>query len=111
MFCEASWPGNIRQLRNLVEQALARAVAAQVPAAFIKRLMADDNEREMAAFDDARRNFEADYLTQLLKATAGNVAQAARIAQRNRTEFYKLLARHALDPAQFKQDKASSGGK
>jgi two-component system response regulator GlrR len=32
----------------------------------------------------------------------GNVAQAARLAQRNRTEFYRLLGKHHLDPAQFK---------
>jgi two-component system response regulator GlrR len=34
--------------------------------------------------------------------TRGNVTQAARLAGRNRTEFYKLLHRHSLDPAQFK---------
>jgi two-component system response regulator GlrR len=39
---------------------------------------------------------------QLLKSSHGNVARAARIAQRNRTEFYKLLARHSLEPGLFK---------
>lgn len=100
----APWPGNVRQLRSIVEQALALAVVPLVPATLVKRLLAEDNAREMAAFDDARKAFEYDYLAQLLKSTRGNVAQAARIAQRNRTEFYKLLARHNLDPAQFKQD-------
>ncbi|MGB5206820.1 MAG: helix-turn-helix domain-containing protein, partial [Azonexus sp.] len=51
----------------------------------------------------ARREFERDYLVRLLQTTAGNVAHAARVAQRNRTEFYKLLARHGLDPINFKQ--------
>lgn len=104
LLCEAPWPGNVRQLRSIVEQALGLAVVPLVPATLVKRLLAEDNEREMAAFDDARKAFEFDYLAQLLKSTRGNVAQAARIAQRNRTEFYKLLARHNLDPAQFKQD-------
>jgi two-component system response regulator GlrR len=104
LLCEAPWPGNVRQLRGIVEQALGLAVVPLVPATLVKRLLAEDNEREMAAFDDARKAFEFDYLAQLLKSTRGNVAQAARIAQRNRTEFYKLLARHNLDPAQFKQD-------
>jgi two-component system response regulator GlrR len=57
----------------------------------------------MSAFDDARRAFEYDYLVKLLQTTSGNVAQAARVAQRNRTEFYKLLARHDIDPTPFKQ--------
>jgi two-component system, NtrC family, response regulator GlrR len=99
---EASFPGNVRQLRNVVEQLLGQCVTPLVPASLVRRVLRDDNEREMAAFDDARRAFEYDYLVDLLRTTAGNVAQAARIAQRNRTEFYKLLARHALDPATFK---------
>ncbi len=105
LLCEAPWPGNIRQLHNIVKQALAQAVAHQVPASLVRRLLHEDNAREMAAFDEARKAFEYDYLAQLLKATTGNVAQAARIAQRNRTEFYKLLARHDLNPASFKQDR------
>lgn len=103
LLCEAPWPGNVRQLRNIVGQALSQSVVPQAPASLVKRLLHEDNEREMSAFDDARKAFEYDYLAKLLKATSGNVAQAARIAQRNRTEFYKLLARHELDPATFKQ--------
>ena len=56
----------------------------------------------MVPFDEARRRFESDYLVRLLKMTGGNVAQAAKLAQRNRTDFYKLLQRHALEPALFK---------
>ena len=37
-----------------------------------------------------------------LKITNGNVTQAARLAKRNRTEFYKLLQRHHLNPTMFK---------
>lgn len=103
LLCDAPWPGNVRQLKSLVEQALVQSVVPLVPASLVRKLLKEDNEREMAAFDEARRAFEFDYLEKLLISTAGNVAQAARIAQRNRTEFYKLLARHDLDPAQFKQ--------
>jgi two-component system response regulator GlrR len=56
----------------------------------------------MPAFADARSRFEREYLTQLLQITNGNVSQAARIAKRNRTEFYKLLHKHHLNPSQFK---------
>jgi len=102
LLCEAPWPGNVRQLRSVVEQALALSVTPLVPASLVRRLLAVENARAMAAFDDARRAFEYDYLVQLLTATLGNVAQAARIARRNRTEFYKLLARHGIDPTRFK---------
>ena len=49
--------------------------------------------------------FERDYLVRLLKITGGNVTQAATLAKRNRTEFYKLLQRHRLEPAMFKEAK------
>jgi len=57
------------------------------------------------AYRCLRKQFERDYLTRLLKITAGNMSQAAKLAQRNRTEFYKLLQRHELDPALFKPSK------
>jgi len=99
---EAAWPGNVRQLRSVVEQTLALAVTPQVPATLVRRLMREETEREMGALDEARRAFEYDYLVQLLETTGGNVTHAARVAKRNRTEFYKLLARHGIDPASYK---------
>jgi len=41
---------------------------------------------------------------QLLKLTDGNVSDAARLADRNRTEFYRLLQKHELVPAMFRGD-------
>jgi hypothetical protein len=37
-----------------------------------------------------------------MQQTAGNVTQAARLAKRNRTDFYNLLARYRLHPEDFK---------
>lgn len=99
---EAAWPGNVRQLKNVVEQALAMAITPQVPVTLVRRLLLQDSEREMTALDEARRAFEYDYLAHLLETTSGNVTNAARVARRNRTEFYKLLARHHIDPSRYK---------
>jgi two-component system response regulator GlrR len=55
-------------------------------------------------YADAKQRFERNYLVQLLKLTDGNVADAARIAERNRTEFYRLLQKHDLTPAMFRSD-------
>ena len=92
----------MRQLRSVVEQTLALAVTPQVPVTLVRRLLREETEREMAALDEARRAFEYDYLVQLLDLTGGKVTHAARVAQRNRTEFYKLLARHNIDPGSYK---------
>jgi two-component system response regulator GlrR len=99
---ETHWPGNIGQLASIVDQALRLSVTPLVPATLVRRLLWEEHERNTVGFDDARRAFERDYLSQLLQTTSGNVARAARVAQRNRTEFYKLLARHGLDPGSFK---------
>jgi two-component system response regulator GlrR len=52
--------------------------------------------------EQARREFEHDYLVRVLRMTQGNVTHAARLAGRNRTEFYRLLERHSLTPGMFK---------
>ena len=97
----ASWPGNVRQLYNMVEQSVALATTPIIPVSLAQQAI-QNQQAEFASFEDARRRFEREYLTQLLKITEGNVTQAARLAKRNRTEFYKLLGRHELDPKLFK---------
>ncbi|MFC0268069.1 sigma 54-interacting transcriptional regulator [Kushneria aurantia] len=96
-----SWPGNVRQLINVVEQCVALSSAAVIPHALVARALASE-ESSLPSFNEARSGFEHGYLVKVLKITEGNVSQAARIAGRNRTDFYKLLARHELDPATFK---------
>jgi len=97
----ADWTGNVRQLYNVVEQAVALSTGPQIQASVLQDAIKDRVE-DVVPFADARRQFEFDYLIGLLQMTRGNVTQAARLAGRNRTEFYKLLHRHSLDPAQFK---------
>jgi two-component system, NtrC family, response regulator GlrR len=97
----ASWPGNVRQLYNVVEQSVALCTTPLIPASWVQQAI-QTQHAEFASFEEARRRFEREYLAQLLKITEGNVTQAARLAKRNRTEFYKLLQRHQLEPRLFK---------
>ncbi len=105
LLVSAPWPGNIRQLQNIIEQAVVLSTTPLITTTQLQNGMNWRRSGEgIIPFDEARRNFERDYLARLLKATNGNVAQAARLAQRNRTEFYKLLDRHELSPAFFKPE-------
>lgn len=54
------------------------------------------------SFNEARAEFEKEYLIRLLRTTEGNVTLAANMAGRNRTDFYKLLNRHGIEAANFK---------
>jgi two-component system, NtrC family, response regulator GlrR len=100
----APWPGNIRELMNVIEQAVALATTPVITTDLLQRALHDAPER-LPPLAEARRTFEQDYLVRLLQMTRGNVSQAARIADRNRTDFYKLLQRHHITPALFKTDR------
>ncbi len=97
----ASWPGNVRQLFNVVEQACALATTPLITLGLIERALRTPAQ-EALSYAEAKLRFERNYLVQLLKLTYGNVADAARIAERNRTEFYRLLQKHELTPDMFR---------
>jgi two-component system response regulator GlrR len=101
LLVSAPWPGNVRQLLNAVEQAVALAATEVIPESLVRQAL-DAGDTALTPLDEARRAFERDYLVRILKITGGNVTKAARLAGRNRTEFYRLLERHSLEPAMFK---------
>jgi two-component system response regulator GlrR len=96
-----TWPGNVRELYNVVEQAVALATTPIITPGLLESAIRGEMG-DLSSFESARFDFERDYLAKLLKITNGNVTQAARLAKRNRTEFYKLLQRHHLNPSMFK---------
>lgn len=97
----AAWPGNVRQLENVVQQIVALAHTKMIPEALVRDAIASESG-VMPSFNEARHRFERDYLVKVLRLSEGNVSRAAKLAQRNRTDFYKLLQRHDLKPDQFK---------
>jgi two-component system response regulator GlrR len=102
LLVSAEWPGNVRQLENVVRQNVALATSPIISAELVQAALGAGPTR-LPSFDEARDEFTRNYLSQILQITGGNVSQAARLAKRNRTDFYKLLARHQLTPEDFKQ--------
>jgi two-component system, NtrC family, response regulator GlrR len=101
LLATAAWPGNVRQLHNVVEQVCALATAPIVPLSLVQRALRVPDV-QVLSYAEARRRFEHEYLVGLLKLSDGNVADAARLAERNRTEFYRLLQKHGLTPGRFR---------
>ena len=95
------WPGNVRQLGNVVRQNVALSPTRVITPDQVRNAFGEA-ARELPSFSEAREEFTRTYLSQLLQITGGNVSQAARLAKRNRTDFYKLLGRHQLNPDHFK---------
>jgi two-component system response regulator GlrR len=101
LLAAARWPGNVRQLRMVVRQAASTGAGAVITPEQIEE--AQGQATQLPSFDEARDEFTRRYLVQLLQITEGNVSQAARLAKRNRTDFYKLLSRHGIEPEEFKR--------
>jgi two-component system response regulator GlrR len=102
LLATAEWPGNVRQLYNVVRQNVALSHGPIITAELVQQSLGG-NPTRLPSFDEARDEFTRNYLSQILQITTGNVSQAARLAKRNRTDFYKLLSRHQLLPDDFKK--------
>jgi two-component system response regulator GlrR len=100
------WPGNIRQLNNVIELCATLSKTKNIALSLVKSGL-QDRSTQMKTLKEAKSEFEKTYLIRVLKMSAGHVANAAKIAGRNRTEFYKLLGAHSIEPGKFrKKDKS-----
>jgi two-component system response regulator GlrR len=88
-----NWPANIRELFELV---------CQNPAVSRENALPLGSEPTDSSFDEAREAFSRQYLSETLRMTEGNVSKSARLAKRNRTDFYKLMEKYRLRPDDFK---------
>ncbi|GAP74047.1 Transcriptional regulatory protein QseF [Pseudoalteromonas sp. THAF3] len=96
------WPGNIRQLQNVVEQVVALSPSELISAKQVAlALQCEMESSSPIALNEAKKQFEREYLIRVLKMVDGNVAQAAKLAKRNRSDFYKLIKKHDIDAEQF----------
>ena len=92
------WPGNIRQLQNVVEQVVALSASEVISAHLVlNALNSNQASAEPLSLNDAKKEFERDYVINTLKMAGGNVAEGAKLAKRNRSDFYKLIKKHNID--------------
>lgn len=103
---EADWPGNIRQLENTINQLVTLSPSPVIAKALVQQLISG-NSSEAQSFTDGRNDWERNYLIRIIAEEGGNITRAARKAKRNRTDFYKLLAKHTISPAAYKKSTSS----
>ena len=97
------WPGNVRQLVNVVEQCVALTQTPVIASHLVEQALSA-SEQKWPTLTEARDAFEQQYLLKLLKMTDGNVTRAAELAGRNRTDMHKLMKKHAIQSGDFKRD-------
>jgi two-component system response regulator GlrR len=103
LLATTDWPGNVRQLFDLVKKNVSLCHSNVMSKEFVERSLGAPPPK-VPTYDEARDEFARNYLTSHLQATSGNITQAARLAKRSRTDFYKLLARYRVEPAGFKSE-------
>ena len=95
------WRGNVRELENTIEKAVVMATQNMITADLIHYLHTA-TEGQMKPLTEAKADFEQGYLKEVLESTRGNISRAALIAGRYRADFYKLLRKYRLHPADAK---------
>ena len=93
------WPGNVRELSERVRQAI-RLVGDGAITAEALALAADGED--VPSFKQAKRAFETRYVRGLLRRCGGNISRAARLAKKDRKDFYDVIRRTGVDPGEFR---------
>ena len=94
-----SWAGNARELRARVRQAVRLAGGGALSS---EALLLSADGVEVPSFKEAKRAFETRYVEALLRRCGGNISRAARLAKKDRKDFYDVIRRTGIDPTQFR---------
>jgi len=95
-----AWPGNARELGERIRQAVRLAGDGAVSAEAL--LLASPDLEEVPSFKEAKRAFETRYVIGLLRRCGGNISRAARLAKKDRKDFYDVIRRTGIDPTEYR---------
>jgi two-component system response regulator GlrR len=94
------WSGNERELREQIRAAVRLARGEELGTEDL--LLVPEASDEVTSFRDAKRSFEREYVTRVLRMCDGNISRAARIARKDRKDFYDVMRRNAINPGDFR---------
>ena len=95
-----NWPGNEREMREQILAALRLSRTEELGAEDL--LLSWEQNEDIPSFRDAKRSFEHEYVTRVLRLCKGNISRAARIAKKDRKDFYDVMRRNAINPQDFR---------
>jgi DNA-binding NtrC family response regulator len=96
-----SWPGNIRELENKIKQAMIVASGPLIDTIDLD-LKPESRVKPLSPFGEAKRDFEKQYIQQVLELARGNVAEAARLAKKDRKDFYEVMKKYGIKAKEFR---------
>jgi len=95
-----AWPGNERELREQIRAALRLARGEEIDSEDLP--FAPETSDEVPSFRDAKRSFEREYVGRVLRLCEGNISRAARVAKKDRKDFYDVMRRNQINPDDFR---------
>ncbi len=107
-FISYSWPGNIRELENVIQQIIVMSTTSVISAVNIQLPISEPiaKKSKHEYFKVAKKkvidSFEKSYLIQLMEECQGNVVRAAKIAGKSRTGLWNLLKKYDIAPRHFR---------
>ncbi len=119
LLVEHNWPGNIRELRNVIERAAVLTSSNEIKARHLPIYLQPNqrvaepvpknlNEGFMALKAKAINKFEYEVLSKFLQESGGNISKAAAAAQVPRRTFQRLLVKHKISVDSFKPGQNNS---
>ncbi len=93
------WVGNVRELSERVRQAVKLVGGGAISA---EALLLSTDDKDVPSFKEAKRAFETRYVSGLLQRCGGNISRAARLAKKDRKDFYDVIRRTGVDPSNFR---------
>lgn len=97
------WPGNIRELENVIEYAAAMTDREYITDDLVLQTKGVVSQEPVQPLKQAKDAFEKSYLIYLLETCKGNISEAAKYAGKYRADLYDLLKKHKLSPDDFKK--------
>jgi two-component system response regulator GlrR len=94
------WLGNVRELAERIRQAVRLAGNGAISSEAL--LLAAPDAEQVPSFKEAKRAFETRYVIGLLRRCGGNISRAARLAKKDRKDFYDVIRRTGIDPTEFR---------
>lgn len=98
-----SWPGNVRELENTIEYAVAMTSKDIISNELILQTNKTIEDDRIKPMGEAKNDFERNYIYKLMSLSEGNVSEAARIAERYRSDIYDLLKSIACNHQTLKE--------
>jgi DNA-binding NtrC family response regulator len=109
LLCSYPWPGNIRELENAIEQAVALSYQPLLTPEDLPHDVREQREARIASLAPENTQFvfpdtpsleevKKRYVLHVLQLTGGNVSATARILNVDRRSLYRMLARYKIEP-------------